>query len=145
MVAPSFDARRARTLRRARRLLPRGVHEPCGFDIAAPRIGEDLCVQQCARVHEPVVLRRPAVSEDLLVRLVPPSGVARGKQFAASPVVDAPKEDRNAGEARPRQGKPRKSYKEHRLPNDTLRQTMTVWEIARGAAMASGGRAWISL
>ncbi|MFO1052916.1 MAG: DEAD/DEAH box helicase [Planctomycetota bacterium] len=129
MVAPSFDSRRARTLRRVRRLLPRGVHEPCALDIAAPRVGEDLCVQQRAQVHEPLILRRPAVSEDLLVRLLPPSGVARGKQFAAGPVVEVPREDRNAGEAKPRQGKPRKSYKEHRLPNDTLRQTMTVWDL----------------
>jgi len=93
------------------------VLEPAGFASAAPRIEEPVALAGGA----------PRVSRDLLTPLTTAEGALRGKQFGAPrpKAVEAPKSNGDAG----RSGKHRKAYKEHRLTNDVLRQTMTVWDL----------------
>lgn len=130
MVAPLYDPVRARTLRRARRLFDpvvreiplRGEHVVLRREPASP--SQDLLRGSC---------EAPAVSADLLRPLRGCGGVARGKQF--TPAAELP--PRAGALERPRAGRPRKgfsksyskSYKEHRLTNSVLRQTMTVWDL----------------
>ncbi len=152
MVAPLFDRQHARTIRRVRRVFDPRVQEPVRFDRWLDRqpvhdadgratpwtVSADLCRAHATAlaVRELQVSRRPKVSDDLLVLLTPPPGVARGKQFTPTAQVPTPGPDATPapdaapqGPQKPKGGKPRKSYKEHRLPNDTLRQTMSVWDL----------------
>jgi SNF2 family DNA or RNA helicase len=137
MVAPLFDPVRARTLTRARRLcepvvreLPlRGEAEVLRREPAA--VSRDLWRSAATGVVAIAVARMPAVSADLCKVLRAPGGASRGKQFAlsAEPATREPEPTEGPKPERPRGTRPRKAYKEHRLPNDTLRQTMTVWDL----------------
>jgi SNF2 family DNA or RNA helicase len=73
----------------------------------------------------------PGVSEDLLSRLRP-VGATFGKQFGARVAVEAvesPSAEPAKDEPRARPPRGRKAYKEHRLAQDTLRQTLSVWDL----------------
>ena len=136
MVAPAYDREHARALRRARRLTSFGVSEPVVFGVCAGGVSADLLGGPDQSSLEPEGNGATvAVSRDLLLPLAAPGGPARGKQFAPTGGAEAPAAGTGAptgGPARPpkpRSGKPRKAYKEHRLPGDTLRQTMTVWDL----------------
>ncbi|MEY2981976.1 MAG: hypothetical protein RL562_2203, partial [Planctomycetota bacterium] len=93
------------------------VSEPVGFADAPAVVLEPLRLEGSV----------PRVSRDLLTPLTTPEGALRGKQFGTlrPKAAEAPQSQGDAG----RSGKHRKAYKEHRLTNDVLRQTMTVWDL----------------
>ncbi|MBK8974683.1 MAG: DEAD/DEAH box helicase [Planctomycetes bacterium] len=142
--APIRDAAHARSLRRLLRKARPDVREfDCARVAAAPAL-QVVGVGDCSpgplraprvravplgalgpAVREPEpALRGPAtVGADRLAPL--PPGPVRGRSF----VVGKPVEQARERERREAGRRPRKAYREHRVPGDVLRQTLTTWDL----------------
>ncbi len=119
------DRGHARALRRLLRRARPAVFELGTAGVGPPGTSPDLLggPTPSPPTVDIALPERPRVGEDLCRGLRPADVVSRGKHFAAARAPEA-KPANDDGRRRPR-----KAYKEHRVPGDVLRQTLTVWDL----------------